>query len=163
MPPRKIKKDPKADWLKTNDGRLVDPNSLEGLRLRGVVAEEPPVEPYTEELVPANAAATMAEMPQTDGGLLLYKKLPGDVEVHKMHVADENFPDNGPYLSVTCDTDDVAKVVDAVLGDGSKPRYKNPKTGLEFEWTVAPPGFFAKPSGWDKPKIVEDFADAPQE
>mmetsp|Transcript_2704 Transcript_2704/g.8494 ORF Transcript_2704/g.8494 Transcript_2704/m.8494 type:complete len:168 (-) Transcript_2704:1343-1846(-) len=157
MPPRKIKKDPKADWVQTADGRLVNPNSEEGLLARGVIKPREEEAPFTEEVVPCNRAATLLAMPQPEEGAVLYKKLPGDCEVFKLHLADETFPDVEPALAVTCDSDDVGKVLESMLGDGSKPRYLNPKTGLEFEWTVAPPGFYAAPKGWDKPKTAEEI------
>lgn len=160
MAPRRIKKDRKEGWIDGGDGRLVNPNSEEGLILRGLkkVPDDAPM--YAEEIVPANSAAAMASAPSPEDGLLLYKKLPGDCEAYRMHVADDSFPDAEPLVAVTCDTDDVAKVLDSVLGDGLPPRYLNPKTGLEFEWTTPPPGFYVKPKGWDSPKVVQDFAEA---
>lgn len=135
--------------------------------MRGILSEPPKrgevpdvmlLEPYTEEVVPCNAAATLAAMPQPENGVLLYKKLPGDCEAYKLHVANDQFPEEPPLLAITCDTDDLGKVLDAVIGDGEEPRYANPKTGLEFEWTIAPPGFYGKPKGWDTAKHLSDLA-----
>lgn len=132
--------------------------------MRGILKEPAqPIEPYTEEVVPCNAAATLAAMPQPDDGFLLYKKLPGDCEAYKLHYADNDFPDAEPAFAVTCDTDDLGKVLDSVIGDGEAPRYINPKTGLEFEWTVAPPGFYTKAKGWETGKLPEEFEDDDKE
>lgn len=145
MPPRRIKKDPKDDWIPNEEGTLVNPNSEEGLRLRGLRKPGLPVVPYTEEVVPANAAARLKATPH--GDLRLYKGLPKDCEVTTMAVADDAFPDAKPLPAIVCDTDDVPKVLESLFGDQEPPRYKT-KTGLEFEWTTPPVGFHddAKPA-----------------
>ncbi|KAJ1460615.1 hypothetical protein M885DRAFT_509689 [Pelagophyceae sp. CCMP2097] len=170
MPPRRIRKDPKADWPLRADGSQINPNTNEGMLLSGVVrtAKEgvPGVlqpQAYAGEAVPANAAAALASLAQPGDGLLLYKKLPGDCEIFKLHLANERFPEQAPVLAVTCDVDDLDKVLEAVLGDHEAPRYVNPKTGLEFEWTVAPPGFYKPAGGWDEGKTAQDFEDADDE
>ena len=35
------------------------------------------------------------------------------------------------------------KVLDSLFGDRQPPRYKSNKTGLEFEWTTPPAGFYS--------------------
>ena len=46
-------------------------------------------------------------------GILMYKKLPGDCDVFKLHLADEKFPEMEPMIAVTCDTDDLSKVFES--------------------------------------------------
>mmetsp|Transcript_2905 Transcript_2905/g.4053 ORF Transcript_2905/g.4053 Transcript_2905/m.4053 type:complete len:163 (+) Transcript_2905:11-499(+) len=156
MPPRRIKKDRQENWIETDDGRLVNPNSNEGMVLSGIVKPAPEVKPYSEDLIPANAAAAIKALPCDENGLLLYKKLPGDCEVYKMHMADDTNPDALPMPGIVCDADDLTKVLQSIVGDAEGPRYKNPKSGLEFEWTEPPPGFYQSKPGWDIPKQVSD-------
>lgn len=69
MPPRRIKKDPKEGWLAREDGELVNPNSAEGLRLRGIVTETAATKPFTEDISPCNAAAELRASSNEDGTL----------------------------------------------------------------------------------------------
>ena len=145
---------------------MVNPNTEEGLLMKGLMHKLPVkgevpdcmlIEPFTEEVVPCNESAVMAAMPHPTNGVLMYKKLPGDCDVFKMHMADEKFPDQEPMVAVTCDSDDLGKVMESLMGKGEEMRYKNPKTGLEFEWTTIPPGFYRSNEGWNKSKFASDF------
>ena len=145
---------------------MVNPNTEEGLLMKGLMHKLPVkgevpdcmlIEPFTEEVVPCNESAVMAAMPHPTNGVLMYKKLPGDCDVFKMHMADEKFPDQEPMVAVTCDSDDLGKVMESLMGKGEEMRYKNPKTGLEFEWTTIPPGFYRSNEGWNKAKFASDF------
>ena len=77
-----------------------------------------------------------------------YAKPPGDADVYKLHGADNRAPEALPSLTVEHDPDDLAKVKAAIDGDGEPPLYYNPSTGFEFEWVVAPPGFYGVKEGW---------------
>ena len=145
---------------------MVNPNTEEGLLMKGLMKKLPVkgevpdcmlVDPFTAEVVPCNESAVMAHMPVPQNGVLLYKKLPGDCDVFKMHTANEKFPDADPMVAVTCDGDDLEKVMESLQGKGEEPRYKNPKNGLEFEWTIVPPGFYRSQEGWNKGKFAADF------
>ena len=77
---------------------MVNPNTEEGLLMKGLMHKLPVkgevpdcmlVEPFTEEVVPCNESAVMANLPHPTNGVLMYKKLPGDCDVFKMHMADE--------------------------------------------------------------------------
>ena len=81
-----------------------------------------------------------------------YAKPPGDADVYKLHGADNRAPEALPSLTVEHDPDDLAKVKAAVDGDGEPPLYFNPATGFEFEWVVAPPGFYSVP--WRRAECV---------
>ena len=115
------------------------------------------IEPFTEEVVPCNKAAVLAALPTPTNGVLLYDKLPSDCDIFKMHTANEKFPDAEPMVAVTCESDDLDKVTECLTGKGEEARYKNPKTGLEFEWTVIPPGFYRSQEGWNTSKFAADF------
>ena len=149
---------PQADWPFDEDGTQVHPRSERGLLLKGLLKPLPKkgevpdcllVEPFTEEVVPANAAAVLAHLPSAGpDAAYCYAKPPGDADVYKLHSADNRAPEALPTLTVEHDPDDLAKVKAAIDGDGEPPLYYNPKTGFEFEWVVAPPGFYSVKEGW---------------
>ena len=149
---------PQADWPFDEDGTQVHPRSERGLLLKGLLKPLPKkgevpdcllVEPFTEEVVPANAAAVLAHLPSAGSdAAYCYAKPPGDADVYKLHAADNRAPEALPTLSVEHDPDDLAKVKAAVDGDGEPPLYYNPSTGFEFEWVVPPPGFYGVKDGW---------------
>ena len=138
------------------------PRSERGLLLKGLLKPLPKkgevpdcllVEPYTEEVVPANAAAVLAHLPSAGpDAAYCYAKPPGDADVYKLHAADNRAPEALPTLTVEHDPDDLAKVKAAIDGDGEPPLYYNPATGFEFEWVVAPPGFYSVKEGWASSK-----------
>jgi len=149
---------PQADWPFDADGKQVHPRSERGLLLKGLLKPLPKkgdvpdcllVEPFTEEVVPANAAAVLAHLPSAGAdAAYCYAKPPGDADVYKLHAADNRAPEALPTLTVEHDPDDLAKVKSAIDGDGEPPLYFNPKTGFEFEWVVPPPGFYSVKEGW---------------
>ena len=153
---------PQADWPFDEDGKQVHPRSERGLLLKGLLKPLPKkgevpdcllVEPYTEEVVPANAAAVLAHLPSAGpDAAYCYAKPPGDADVYKLHAADNRAPEALPTLTVEHDPDDLAKVKAAIDGDGEPPLYCNPSTGFEFEWVVAPPGFYSVKEGWASSK-----------
>jgi len=140
----------------------VHPRSERGLLLKGLLKPLPKkgevpdcllVEPFTEEVVPANAAAVLAHLPSAGAdAAYCYAKPPGDADVYKLHAADNRAPEALPTLTVEHDPDDLAKVKAAIDGDGEPPLYYNPSTGFEFEWVVAPPGFYGVKEGWSSSK-----------
>ena len=138
------------------------PRSERGLLLKGLLKPLPKkgevpdcllVDPFTEEVVPANAAAVLAHLPSAGSdAAYCYAKPPGDADVYKLHAADNRAPEALPTLTVEHDPDDLAKVKSAIDGDGEPPLYYNPATGFEFEWVVAPPGFYGVKEGWASSK-----------
>ena len=153
---------PQADWPFDADGTQVHPRSERGLLLKGLLKPLPKkgevpdcllVEPFTDEVVPANAAAVLAHLPSAGAdAAYCYAKPPGDADVYKLHAADNRAPEALPSLTVEHDPDDLAKVKSAIDGDGEPPLYYNPSTGFEFEWVVAPPGFYGVKDGWASSK-----------
>jgi len=128
-------------WIARDDGALVNPNSGDGLALQGLAKEPLKDASFTDVVEPCNSAARLAATPQ-DGGLRLYKALPKDCAVVKMAVADDTFPDARPLPAIVADVDDLPKVFDSVFGDREPPRYKSAASGLEFEFTTPPAGFY---------------------
>ena len=161
-PTRRRPRRAQADWPFDEDGQQVHPRSERGLLLKGLLKPLPKkgevpdcllVEPFTEEVVPANAAAVLAHLPSAGSdAAYCYAKPPGDADVYKLHAADNRAPEALPSLTVEHDPDDLAKVKAAIDGDGEPPLYYNPSTGFEFEWVVAPPGFYGVKDGWASSK-----------
>lgn len=161
MPPRK-KEETAAAWATRADGTPINPNSSEGMVLSGELRPRAPQAPYTEALEPANAAALLAATPDADGATTLAKEPPAGVEFFKLHVADEKFPEAPAMLACNCMSDQLEDVLEAMMGTrGGGPsepeRYRNPKSGLEFEWVVPPANFYDKAApGWEAGKMAED-------
>jgi hypothetical protein len=161
MPPR-LKDSTKA-WPKRVDGTPVNPNSTEGMLISGVVVPEPQGmpwrKPYEETLEPANAAAILASTPQADdGSAVLWKEPPPGVDFFRVHLADEEFPEVPPMLGCVCSSDQLEDVLECMMGSNEQPRYRNPTTGLEFEWTSAPANFYGPAAGnWGVPRMAEEL------
>ena len=96
-----------ADWPFDEDGQQVHPRSERGLLLKGLLKPLPKkgevpdcllVEPFTEEVVPANAAAVLAHLPSAGAdAAYCYAKPPGDADVYKLHGADNRAPEACPH------------------------------------------------------------------
>ena len=76
-----------------------------------------------------------------------YAKPPGGADVYKLHAADSS----GAALLTSSTTPTTSRKQEAIDGDG-EPLYYNPSTGFEFEWVVAPPGFYGVKEGWASSK-----------
>ena len=154
MPPKTVRrKDPTQSWPTRLDGTPINPNTLEAMLVKGLVAPPrsgmPWRKPYEATLEPANAQAILA-IAQREGGaaaggdaddeITLFKEPPAGVEFFRLHAADENYPEALPQLAASCASDQLESVLDCMRGLDDAPRWRNPETGLEFEWTTPPPG-----------------------
>ena len=60
-------------------------------------------------------------------------------------------------LAAVCMSDQMQEVLDCMCGADEAPKFRNPKTGLEFEWTTPPPGFFGPGQGkWGQSLMPEE-------
>ena len=154
MPPKTVRrKDPTRSWPTRLDGTPINPNTLEAMLVKGLVAPPrsgmPWRKPYAATLEPANAQAILAIARREGGGaaggdaddeVTLFKAPPAGVTFYRLHAADENYPEALPQLAASCAPDQLESVLDCMRGLDDAPRWRNPETGLEFEWTTPPPG-----------------------
>ena len=104
--PRNAHRRPTGPSTKTASRSTRAPSA--GLLLKGLLKPLPKkgevpdcllVEPFTEEVVPANAAAVLAHLPSAGAdAAYCYAKPPGDADVYKLHAADNRAPEALPTL-----------------------------------------------------------------